>query len=149
MAHGPTTRVLLPIAVLLLGAGCTAVGGFAPDQASPGKFGGPEPGELTALPTPGAAAPFGPPTKRGGAVTQSFKVTGLAPADLLPFYADALREQRWVVSTAPSWTGDVWRGQWVRGDRLLQVTAEPDVDDGTSGDKGAPTSQLDLELSTG
>ncbi len=79
-------------------------------------------------------------------MTQSFKVTGSSPAAVLRFYAGALAQQGWTASTAPAEDGDVWRGTWARGDRLLVVTAEPDVDDGTGDGDGAAASQLDLDL---
>jgi hypothetical protein len=148
MAHRLITVLVLLGAVAVLG-GCGAIGGFAADEPGPGNVVRLEPGELTALPTPGGAAPFGPPAESGTAVTQSFKVTGLGPRDVLTFYAGALSAQRWVVSMPPSRMGDVWREQWTRGDRILRVTAEPDVDDGTGGASGASTSQLDLALSMG
>lgn len=142
----------MPISTLLLvvalgfGTGCGATGGFADDQ--PNEEGlRLDAGELTGLPRPAATEPFGPATQKDGAVTQSFKVSGLAPADVLQFYAGALPAQGWAVSTPPveQGAGD-WRGVWARNDRLLQVTAEPDVDDGTDAGEGAPLSQLDLEL---
>lgn len=142
MPRKPILTLLL-VAGALLGAACGNTGGFATDQPTQGKFGRFEAGELDALPVPGGAAPFGGVTQRNRTVTQSFKVTGLAPADVLQFYTGALRDQGWVASTAPSGDGDVWRGQWARNERLLQITAEPDAGDGTD----APTSQLDLELS--
>jgi predicted small secreted protein len=142
MPRKPILTVLL-VAGAFLGAACGTTSGFATDQPTQGKFGRFEAGELDALPVPGGAAPFGAPSQQNKAVTQSFKVTGLAPGDVLHFYAGALRDQGWVASTSPTGDGDVWRGQWARNDRLLQVTAEPDADDGPS----APTSQLDLVLS--
>jgi predicted small secreted protein len=142
MLGTPLLTVLL-VAGAFLGAACGNASGFATDQPTQGKFGRLEAGELDALPVPGGAEPFGAPSQRNRAVTQSFKVTGLAPADVLNYYTGALRDQGWVASTSPTAVGDVWRGQWARNDRLLQVTAEPDADDGPS----APTSQLDLELS--
>jgi hypothetical protein len=147
MAHRFLTELVVLGAVVGLG-GCSAIGGFAADQAAPGQVARLEPGELTGLPTPGGAAPFGPPAEKGNAVTQSFKVTGLAPGDVLAFYADALPAQGWIVSTPTGGTGDVWRGQWARRDLILQVTAEPDVDDGAAA-LPAPMSQLDLVLSPG
>ena len=146
MTHRSITALVLVGIVAL--SGCSAAGGFAADQPGPGNVTRLEPGELTALPKPGGAAPFGPPAETGTAVTQSFKVTGLAPGDVLGFYADALPAQGWVVSTPSSGTGDVWRGQWARGDRVLQVTAESDVDDDAAA-LPAPMSQFDLALSRG
>jgi predicted small secreted protein len=134
--------ILLLVAGAFLGAACGNASGFATDQPTQGKFGRLEAGELDALPVPGGAAPFGAPSQQNNAVTQSFKVTGLAPADVLHFYAGALRDQGWVASTSPTGVGDGWRGQWARNDRLLQVTAEPDAGD----EPGAPISQLDLVL---
>ena len=145
MSRRPITSLVLVVAAVL-GVACGTSGGFAADQPGQARL---EAGELVALPTLAGAAPFGGPTETDRDVTQSFKVTGLAPADVLEFYASALRDQGWVASTAPSEDGDVWRGQWVRGSRRLQVTAEPDVDDGTGDGNDAPTSQLDLVLSAG
>jgi hypothetical protein len=147
MAKGAITGLVLLGAVAVLG-GCNAVGGFAADQSRPGKVVRLEPGELTGLPTPGGAASFGPPAEGGTDVTQSFKVTGLAPRDVLAFYAGALPSQGWVVSTPLSGTGDICRGRWARRGRILQVTAEPDVDDGAAA-LPAPGSQLDVALSPG
>ena len=138
------TRVLLLAGALLLTA-CGATGGFADDQAN--AAGTLEAGELAGLPTPGGAAPFGAPAQKESAVTQSFKVTGLTPQQVLDFYTSALRDQGWSASNAPMEHGEnVWRGLWERNDRLLQVSAEPDSDDGTGDGDGAPTSQLDLVL---
>ncbi len=137
--------MLLLAAVLALGVACGDSRGFADDQ--PTDEGTLDPGELTALPMPGGATPFTVPAQTDGAVTQSFKVTGSSPADVLRFYADALGPRGWVISTASVEDGDGgWRGEWARDDRLLQVTAEPDVDDGTGDGNGAATSQLDLAL---
>jgi len=139
----PVMAFLVVVFVVEATRGTT--GGFAADQPTAGR---PlEAGELAGLPTPAATAPFGPPTQNGGAVTRSFKVTGLAPGDVLHFYDGALHDEGWAVSTVPAkGTDGLWRGQWVRNDRLLQVTAEPDVADGTGAGNGAPTSQLDLLL---
>jgi hypothetical protein len=147
MAKRVIIGLVLVGAVVGLG-GCNAVGGLAADQRRPGKVVTLEPGELTGLPTPGGAASSGPPAERGTAVSESFKVIGLAPGDVLAFYADALPPHGWVVSTPPSGTGDVWRGQWARRGRILQVTAEPDIDDGAAA-LPAPGSRLDLALSPG
>ena len=137
--------MLLVGAALTIGGACSARSGFADDEPTVG--GALEPGELAAVPLPGGTAPFTDPTQKAGVVTQSFKVTGLSPADVLHFYAGALPEKGWAVSTAPAEDGGgVWRGLWARDDRFLQVTAEKDVDDGTGDGDGAPTSQLDLEL---
>jgi hypothetical protein len=137
--------MLLVGAALAIGGACGATSGFADDEPTNG--GALEPGELAAVPLPGGTAPFTVPTQKAGAVTQSFKVTGLSPADVLRFYASGLPGQGWAVSTAPVEDGaGVWRGLWALHDRLLQVTAEPDVDDGSGDGDGAPTSQLDLEL---
>lgn len=145
MTHRSISALVL-LGIVALG-GCSAAGGFTADQPAPGNVPRLEPGELTGLPKPGGAAPFGPPAETGTTVTQSFKVTGLAPGDVLGFYADALPAQGWVVSTPSGGSGDVWRGQWARSGRILQVTAEPDVDDDATAP--APMSQLDLALSRG
>jgi hypothetical protein len=138
--------MLLLAAVLMVGGACGASSGFADDQPSD-QGSRLEAGELAGLPRPAAAAPFGAASQRDGAVTQSFKVTGLSPADVLQFYVGALPAQGWEGSTVPVEQGQgVWRGEWTRNDRILQITAEPDVDDGTGHGDGAPTSQLDLEL---
>ena len=144
MRRIPLSTLLVAVA-LSAGTACSATGGFADDQPS-SQGSHLEAGELAALPLPGGTAPFGAPTQQDGTVTRSFKVTALAPADVLQFYAEALPDRGWAVSAPPAERGDVWRGQWARNDRLLQVTAEPDVDDGTDTGDGAPTSQLDLEL---
>ena len=144
MPRMPISTVLVA-AALAVGAACGATSGFADDQ--PTDQGALEPGELAAVPIPGGATSFTVPTEEGGAVTQSFKVTGLSPADVVAFYGSGLRQQGWTVSTAPVEHGDgVWRAEWARDDRLLQVTVEPDADDGTGDGNGAPTSQLDLVL---
>jgi hypothetical protein len=135
---------LVVAATLALAGACAAGTGFADDQ--PTDQGALEPGELDALPVPGGAAPFTEPAQKHGNVTQSFKVTGWSPADVLHFYTGALPSQGWSPSSPPGEDGDVWRGEWARGDRLLVVTAEPDVDDGTGDGSGAATSQLDLDL---
>lgn len=145
MRHRPFSTLLVAIA-FTVGSACGATGGFADDQPSH-KTARLEAGELAALPLPGGTAPFGAPSQRDGVVTQSFKVTALSPEDVLDFYAEALPAQGWAVATAPVARGtDVWRGEWARNGRLLQVTASPDVDDGTDAGDGSPTTQLNLQL---
>lgn len=137
--------LLAATAVLIFGTACTSTGGFAADEPNPQGL---EAGELAALPLPPGTAPFGPPSQKDGTVTQSFKATGLQPGDVAQFYAEALPNRGWATSTWPAESGDHrWQGQWTRNERLLQITSEPDVDDGAGDGNGAAASQFDLVLS--
>lgn len=147
MTHAYVFTVAVVAGLAVVGAACGAheTNGFADDQpTSSGLF---EPGELNDIPLPGATAAFTVRRQAGDTVTQSFKVTGLTPADVIGFYQERLPTLGWQAVAAPAEDGaDLWRDEWARDDRLLQVTAEPDVDDGKGDGRGAATSQLDLVL---
>jgi hypothetical protein len=111
------------------------------------------PGAISDLPKPGSAQPLSPPMQAGPDWTQSFRVVGLMPRDVIMFYEGALTG--WGATAPAAATGGckpepraadrcTYRGVWTTGTTTLEVTADPN--DTVNGDNGADT-ELNLLLS--
>lgn len=83
-------------------------------------------GDFDDVPVFRGATPLQDPTRQDGTVTGSYQLTTGTPEEALEFYADQLPGLGWRMVEEPTETSPgVWRGDWVREGRRLQVVASP------------------------
>lgn len=140
------------LAVCFLAALLLAACGGSPDavgnatdaqpQAQGSSF---ESGEFAGLPMPDAAAPYGSLTTRDNATTQTFKIEGLTPEQVLNYFEQHLTNDGWTTIQAPEATGNTdYAGTWADdAGRRLEISAAPAAQEGSP---DAVASQFSLVL---
>ena len=145
------TLLLWPTTVLAVAMPLTACADDANDGlADPGAVGvtSVEPvrddlSDLSDVPPPENASPFGPATSDGSTTNQSFQVTGSTPEAAIEQYAAIAEDQGWDVTSPPESTGTTdWSATFDKDGSTLLVTTSPAEPD-------SPDTELSLELTTG
>lgn len=138
--------VALAVVVILAFAGCggddpppDADQGAVPDVADTGFA----PDAFDDVTIPAGATPVNAATEEDGVVAQTYEITGRSPEQVLSDFAASLPGEGWDVAMPPEPSGTQgWRGEWVRDDEVLTISAAPfDPAD------GARVSQFSLVLS--
>ena len=126
----PTRRIAALSVVLLVG--CANDGPATDPNALPRPsettFGQ---GDFDDIPIFRGATPIQGPSTQNGAVAASYETQAGSPETALRFYEDNLPELGWqVVDPVRETSEGVWRADWVRDGRRLQISALPlTVDD--------------------
>ncbi len=124
-----TSLVVCFLAALLLaacGGSSNAVGGETDAQPRPqgSTF---ESGEFSGLPMPDLATPYGELTTSDNVTTQTFKIKGRTPKQVLEFYLQSLTDNGWATVQEPQAKGRTdWVGTWTDdAGRRLEVSSAP------------------------
>jgi hypothetical protein len=99
------------------------------------------PADFANLPKPGNARPLDAPVETESSIAQSFDVDGMAPAEVIRFYDEALASDGWLPVRREVVRQSGTRAYWERGNDHLEVTAF--VEEGIT---SAEPTQLDLLL---
>lgn len=119
---------LLAIALAVVASACGDDG-----PSSPAALPAPErsvftQGEFDDIPVFRAATPVQGPTEKDGVITTSYETETAAPHTVISFYDRELPAFGWQPIEPVHDSGRrVWRGEWVRDGRRLEVTASPFV----------------------
>lgn len=139
------TGVLTLVSVVVLGvttASCGGSAGSQPDQPA-SRDGDLVSGDFAGLPKPNGAFPLSDPSVDEKTITQSFKVVGSGPEQILGFLEVELPKAGWELRAPPTEVGDGdWQAFWIRDTETLEASVSPYNDNDTD----TVTSQLDLVL---
>jgi hypothetical protein len=118
---------LITVVSLVMFGGTASCGDDDPPDAQPATDGtafvG---GGFDDLPLFRAATQIQRPTEKDGVVAASYETETARPDQVIVFSRERLAELGWTEVAPPSEVGlDVWRGDWSKDGRLLEVSASP------------------------